>query len=418
MNLQSWLDYIGQLHVVEIDLGLERIKKVVEPLGWHRFNCPVITVTGTNGKGSCVKFLENIFSNAGYRVGAFTSPHLMRFNERVRVNNQEVDDQTLIEAFVETEQSRLGTSLSFFEFTFLSALKIFQQQSLDLLILEVGLGGRLDAVNIVDANIAVVTTIDLDHMDWLGPDRNSIAAEKAGIFRFGNPVICGDPNPPENLQTIARQLRAPWYGIGNQFDYSHSDNFQWQWRSAKQTLQQLPEIKLKHQNAAVSLMAVELLQNQLPVTTADIHQGLSQAFLPGRFEAMQIEGKNCYLDVAHNPQGGRWLAEQCKKIAVGGKIIAVLGMLADKDIAGTIKSLLHYADRWYVATLSTSRGADALKLQTVLREMGVNRCYPFTTVVQALQAALSDASLNDSMVIFGSFYTVAFARQYFLERSE
>jgi dihydrofolate synthase / folylpolyglutamate synthase len=434
-HVTDWLDYISRLHHQEMDFGLDRILAVVQPLKWHRFTCPVVIVGGTNGKGSCVRFLESIFSAAGYRVGAYTSPHLMAFNERIRVNNREIDDASLIDAFTAVEKHRGSISLSFFEYTFLAALQIFQQAQLDLVILEVGLGGRLDAVNIVDADIAVITTIDLDHTELLGQDRESIAREKAGIFRPGKIVVCGDPQPPENLRQAAAQLDARWFALGENFHFRLPDSSsgQWQWwigaaipgqrelNSYSTHLfayQDLPAIILKHQNAATSLMVVKLLQDRLPVADKPCYQGLAQAALPGRFEKFfSPQQVKCYLDVAHNPQGGRWLAEQWRQTPVPGKKIAILGMLGDKDIAGTVQSLLHYVDSWYLASLSVSRGATAERLNGVLAALGIANCHLYQTVEDALQAAMQTANLEqDAILVFGSFYTVAAARQYLLLR--
>lgn len=446
-NVDEWLNYISRIHHQEMDFGLGRIQAVVQPLGWQRFTCPVVIVGGTNGKGSCVRFLESIYAAAGYRVGAYTSPHLMQFNERIRVANHMIDDTRLLAAFAAVEAARQAQhiSLSFFEFTFLAALQIFQQAKLDVVVLEVGLGGRLDAVNIVDADVAVITTIDLDHTEILGPDRESIAREKAGIFRSGRPVVCGDPDPPASLRQSAAALGAPWYASGENFHFAVSSPAQqWQWQYDARHYQQLPVLTLKHQNAATSLMAVELLQNRLPVNESQLQQGLAQATLAGRFEKIPlsalvpasstnhlidfesvhpqsqlcgIQGSFCYLDVAHNPQGGRWLAEQWRQTPVRGQRIAILGMLADKDIAGTVHSLLDYVDSWYVATLAVPRGASAEQLQAVLTSAGADSCHLFTTVESALQAALAHASQEeDAILVFGSFYTVAAARQYLLRR--
>jgi dihydrofolate synthase / folylpolyglutamate synthase len=414
-QVNDWLNYISQIHHREMDFTLDRIQQVVNPTRWNHFNCPVIIVGGTNGKGSCVKFLESIFTAAGYRSGAYTSPHLMVFNERIRVNAKLVEDAALLHAFAAVEQARGEISLSYFEFTFLAALKIFQDSPLDVVILEVGLGGRLDAVNIVDADIAVITTIDLDHTDLLGPDRESIAREKAGIFRRHQPVVCGDPNPPDALRQRAAELDSPWYGIDETFHYAFEQALAgWRWQGKQFHYECLPALSLKHQNAATSLMVVELLQPRLPVPETAIRQGLAQASLPGRFEKMSAPGGGyCYLDVAHNPQGARWLAEQWQKVAVRGKKIAVFAMLSDKDIAETVRSLLHYVDSWYVATLSVPRGATAQHLQAVLSAQGARSCYSFATVEHALQAAIAGANMeSDSILIFGSFYTVAAARNY------
>lgn len=419
-NVEDWLSYISQLHPREMDFGLGRIQAVVRPLGWQEFTCPVVIVGGTNGKGSCVRFLESIFTAAGYRVGAYTSPHLMSFNERIRVANAVVGDAALLTAFAAVEQNRREISLSFFEFTFLAALQVFQQAALDLVVLEVGLGGRLDAVNVVDGDIAVITTIDLDHTDLLGPDRESIAAEKAGIFRHGRPVVCGDPQPPANLVQCAAALTAPWHGLGHTFHFDCQPSpADWQWRSAQRHYEHLPALALKHQNAAISLMVMELLQDRLPVSESQCRQGLAQAALAGRFEKIPFERGHCYIDVAHNPQSARWLAQQWRQVAVRGRRRAVFAMLSDKDIAQTAWSLLHYIDSWYVATLAVSRGAAAEQVQTALTTQGVHSCYTFKTVELALQAAIADTDWEaDAILVFGSFYTVAAARQYLLTRRE
>lgn len=419
LSVDEWLTYISQIHHQAMDFGLDRIQSVVVPLHWQKFSCPVVIVGGTNGKGSCVRFLESIFTAAGYRVGAYTSPHLMSFNERIRVANSVVDDTTLINAFEAVEQNRQTVSLSFFEFTFLAALQIFQKASLDLVILEVGLGGRLDAVNIVDADIAVITTLDLDHMDLLGPDRESIANEKAGIFRAGRAVVCGDPEPPVNLQQRARDIGAHWYAIGESFSFHcTAQTTAWQWQGIERHYEQLPALSLKHQNAATSLMVVELLQDRLPVAGTPLRQGLAWATLAGRFEKVHIHSDYyAYVDVAHNPQGARWLAEQWRQVPVRGKRMAIFAMLGDKDIAGTLHSLLHYVDSWYVATLPVPRGATAEHCYATLVAQGARCCHLFSTVEHALQAAVADANLErDAILVFGSFYTVAAARHYLLLR--
>lgn len=414
-DLNAWLDYISQLHPKEMDLGLTRVNAVAQRLGCMTFLCPVITVTGTNGKGSCVKFLEEIYLAAGYQVGAFTSPHLMQFNERIRINNQYVSDQDLIQAFAIVEKTRGEISLSFFEFTFLAALILFQKTPLQVLILEVGLGGRLDAVNIIDADVAVVTTIHLDHLDWLGPDRSSIAKEKAGIFRQGRAVICGEPNPPDTLKAAAQQLQCRWYGLDEQFFFRTQEQEVWEWRSPHKILQNLPALQLKHQNASTSLMVVEALQDRLPVAKGAIRAGLAKAKLMGRFEKVMVKGVCCYLDVAHNPEGASWLAAQLSRVSKGKSLIAVFSMLGDKDIANTIKYLLDYIESWYVAELPVKRAATLERLRTDLGKLGLI-CRSFDSISLALATAIKTAKVqNRDVVVFGSFSTVAQARQYLIE---
>ena len=414
-DIDAWLTYISQLHPKEMDLGLERVSAVAQRLGCLSFFCPVITVTGTNGKGSCVKFLEEIYLAAGYQVGAFTSPHLMQFNERIRINNQCVSDQDLVQAFAIVEKAREEITLSFFEFTFLAALMLFQKAPLQILILEVGLGGRLDAVNVIDADVAVVTTIHLDHLEWLGPDRSSIAKEKAGIFRQGRPVICGDQNPPETLKAAAEQLQCPWYGLDEQFFFRREEQEVWEWHSPHNILQNLPALQLKQQNAATSLMAVEVLQERLPVTRGAIRAGLSKAKLMGRFEKVKVNGVSCYLDVAHNPEGASWLAVQLSQVSKGKPWIAVFSMLGDKDIASTVTYLLDYIESWYVAELPVKRAANLERLGADLEKLGV--VYrSFESISLALARAIEVAKERDKdVIVFGSFYTVAQARQYLIE---
>lgn len=417
-DLASWLSYISQLHPKEMDLGLDRVSVVATRLKCNQFVCPVVTITGTNGKGSCVKFLEEIYSAGGYRVGAFTSPHLMTFNERVRINNQLISDKKLVDAFAEVEEARQEITLSFFEFTFLAALQIFRSAKLDLLLLEVGLGGRLDAVNIIDTDVAIVTTIDLDHTEWLGPDRSAIAREKAGIFRFSKPVVCGDPEPPAILKETALKLGCPWYAIGENFIYSSTSQANpWNWQNDQINMQNLPAINLKHQNAATSLMAVELLQEKVPITENIIREGLAKAKLCGRFEKVVVDGVTCYLDVAHNPQGGRWLAEQVKALQQKSPIVAVFSMLGDKDIAGTATSLLDYVKTWYLSELPVSRAASLDQLQEQLGSLGVVNSHRFANIPLTMNAAIEMAQkMNSVLLVFGSFYTVAQARQYLIDR--
>ncbi|MBS0350896.1 MAG: bifunctional tetrahydrofolate synthase/dihydrofolate synthase [Proteobacteria bacterium] len=417
-TVNDWLDFINQIHPKEMDFSLDRLFSLVEPLGLTRFKCPVVTVGGTNGKGSCVSFLETIFTEGGYRVGAFTSPHLLRFNERIRIGNNIVDDSALIEAFNWVEHHRKQVSLTFFEYTFMTALYLFQKAELDLLILEVGLGGRLDAVNVIDADIAVITTVDLDHTEILGSDRETIGREKSGIFRAGRAVVCGDPEPPASVRWAAEALAVDWHALGDTFHYNDSiTNGQWRWWSGYIHHEHLPPISLKKQNAATSLMVVELLRKRLSLSDAAIRQGLAKTQLPGRFEKVSVADGFCYLDVAHNPQGGRWLAEQWSQVEVKGKRLAVVGMLGDKDIAQTFQPLLNCVDVWYVVSLSVGRGATYQRLMSVLASQGVRQVLGFPTVEFAMESILGSANFPDDVIlVFGSFYTVTAAKHY-LSRS-
>ncbi len=407
----EWLDYLNSLYPREIDLGLERVASIAKKNSLEKFSCPVITVGGTNGKGSVVRFLESIYLAAGYRVAAYTSPHLLRFNERLRINGQEITDDEFVDAFECIEQSRGNQSLTFFEFTTLAALLICQRRTLDVIILEVGLGGRLDAVNIVNSDVAVITSIAIDHTDWLGPDRDSIGREKAGIFREGKPAVCGDPNPPNVVREIAQSLQSPWYGFCEQFSVKIV-GANWEWRGPHLSYCQLPLPELKLQNAAMSLMVVDLLQSRVPVTQYAVIRGLKTACLPGRWERATAGSVPVIFDVAHNPQATTYLAEQLSRAPSEGRTLAVVGMLKDKDIKGSLSPLLPLVSEWYTASLNVPRGASGADLATCLATHGVECCYNFASVETALAVALERCCSNDRILVFGSFYTVGIAKQY------
>lgn len=405
-TLSQWLDYIATLHTSRIDLGLQRIVSIAKEQCLNSFSCPVITVAGTNGKGSCVRFLESIYSAAGYRVGAYFSPHLRRFNERIRIQEKEVDDQTLVAAFERVESFRKNRPLSFFEFTTLAALFIFKSIEPDVVVLEVGLGGRLDAVNMVESDAAIVASISLDHLDWLGDNRESIGYEKAGVYRANKPAICGDPNPPHRLVEYANHIGAKFFGINKDFFYQ-SDVDSWSWGSENTQYQRLPIPILKCQNAASSLMAVECLQDRLKVSEGAIKKGLKEATLAGRFEFFSKPVKGVF-DVAHNPDSARCLAEQLEKIQFPAKKMAVIGMLKDKDIPGTIEPLLSHIDAWFVAGLEVDRAANPKDIVAHLKASGVKNYYDFETVSEAFKQAVRVCSHSeDRIIVFGSFHTVA-----------
>lgn len=404
-TLIDWLDYIHSLHLRDIDLGLERIAVLAKSLSLTQFSCPVITVAGTNGKGSTVKFLESIYVASGYRVAAYTSPHILKFNERLRINGEAVSDDDLLAAFEFIEKARGDQHLSFFEFTTLAILSICQQLDLDVLLLEVGLGGRLDAVNIVEPNIAVISNIALDHTDWLGADREAIAKEKAGIIRPGIPVICGDDDPPQSL--LAAAQHNPFFCCGKNYAFEKQHD-KWSWTGPDMSYLQLPLPRLKLANAATSLMVVEQLQLRLPVTQFGIIQGLKKAKLPGRFEMW----RNLIFDVAHNPQATSYLAEQLRALPIKGRTLAVVGILKDKDIANVVANVVPIVDQWYVGDLDVKRGARGDQISAELSTQGVKNCYNFASVLEALMQAISECCAQDRLLIFGSFYTVAIAKQY------
>ena len=410
-SLAAWLNTIYALHPRDIDLGLERIATLANTLRLTKFSCPVITVAGTNGKGSVIKFLESIYLSAGYRVAAFTSPHILTFNERLRINGESVSDEQLIWAFESIERARSDQSLSFFEFTTLAILLICQRISIDVLLLEVGLGGRLDAVNIVDPSLSVITNIDIDHTEWLGSDRESIGREKAGIIREKTPLVCGDPDPPQSVLDIAEESRAPVYCAGR--DFSAEENYSegvWSWAGPDKRYLQLSWPSLKVQNAATSLMVIDCLQSRLPVTQYSIMRGVKKATLPGRFEAVERPRKIIY-DVAHNPQATKYLALKMRSLSRSGRVLVVVGMLKDKDIAKAVAHLIPLVDAWYVASLEVPRGASDVEIMLELTTQGVKSCYNFASVKAAMEQAVRDCSEQDRMLVFGSFYTVSMAKQ-------
>lgn len=408
-TLTDWLNYLEKLDPHKIRLGLERIQTVAKVLSLTSFSCPVITVTGTNGKGSTVAFLEAIYLAAGFRVGAYTSPHLFCFNERIRLNGKEVSDQDLITAFASIENARRNVPLTYFEFTTLAALQIFQQNNLDIIILEVGLGGRLDAVNIIDADVAVISSIGIDHTDWLGKDRDSIAREKAGIFRANKMAVYGDNYPPNSIYQIANELETRLYIAERDFFYQKNENV-WHWKNNHVELKRLPLPKLACQNAATALMTIDLLQSRLPVNIAAIHSGLQRANIPARFQKIG----QCILDVAHNPDAAAFLAQQLQQEPCHGKTLAVVGMLADKDITGTLANLKDCVQEWYVGGLNGARGAPASILVESLRQIDVKRCYNHASVGEAFLAARAASSSEDRIVVFGSFYTVGVCLSYIM----
>ncbi len=406
-TLDEWLTWINKQHPVAMDLGLDRIKKVANHLGITSFSIPVITVTGTNGKGSCVALLQAILSEAGYQVGAYTSPHLLRFNERICINGHAIDDKQLINLFSCVDKASQQTcSLTYFEYTTLVALLHFQQSNLDVILLEVGLGGRLDAVNIIDADVSVITSIALDHMQWLGNNREAIAKEKSGIMRPHKPIICGDEDMPNTIYQQATALSAPLYCQGNEFSYSVSEN-SWNWQSTLASYTNLPLPQLALQNASTVLMALTCLREQLPVSITNIHHGLQRAFLPGRCQC--IPGNvDHYIDVAHNSAASTQLAARLQYQSVSGKTYAVVGMLADKAITNILLPLQPYIDEWYVSQINTTpRGASGNMIRQKLAEIGITNVHATDTLATAYQQARARTLTSDRIVIMGSFHTVA-----------
>lgn len=397
-SLEEWLVYLEQLHGQAIELGLDRIRHVATELNLLKPAPFVFTVGGTNGKGTTCRTLEVLLMAAGYRVGVYSSPHFIRYAERVRINGQELSDQQHISSFDSLNQGRGETSLTFFEFSTLSALQLFKQSDLDVVILEVGLGGRLDATNIVDADVAVLTSIALDHTDWLGPDRESIGREKAGIFRQGKPAVVGEPDMPVTISKVAQDKGAILLARGKEWSYSASSH-SWQFQDIQGKLTELPLPQIPLANAATALAALRV--SGLTLSEAVLRESIATATLPGRFQIVQ-HSPLVILDVAHNPHAARYLVEKIEQLAPKGKVHGVLGMLHDKDIKGTITILSEAVDQWYCASLDGPRGASAQRLQQSLPEA---ECYD--RVEQAWQAALSQADADDVVLVCGSFHTVA-----------
>lgn len=422
-SLDSWLHYIAAVHPREIELGLERIQRVADRLGLGKPAPLVISVAGTNGKGSCVACMEAVLTQAGYRTGAYTSPHLHQFNERIRLESIAVDDALLCDAFARVESCREPDSLSYFEYGTLAALLIFQQAQLDVVLLEVGLGGRLDAVNIIDADVAVITSISLDHEDWLGSDLDGIAAEKAGILRKQSPLVYGEEEPRDSVIKRAAELSAPLYLQSQQFNYhvTGSDG-RWCWRG-KQAGQQadieltgLERPAIAYCNAATALQALYLLPIELP--EAAIRSGLHNTAIAGRFELRRdLEtGKLVVFDVAHNPAAATLLATHLNRFRAEnpeiGCIAAVIAVMADKDIEGMANALESCLHIWYIAQVDVDRSMPVDEAASRIGQVGVqspiNR---FESLQQAYKTACEQSLDNDLIVVTGSFYTVAALRK-------
>ncbi|HCQ7056427.1 bifunctional tetrahydrofolate synthase/dihydrofolate synthase [Klebsiella oxytoca] len=396
--LATWLSYLEHLHSKTIDLGLARVSEVAQRMAVIKPAPFVFTVAGTNGKGTTCRTLESVLMAAGYKVGVYSSPHLVRYTERVRVQGEELPELAHTTSFAEIEAARGDISLSYFEFGTLSALWLFQQARLDVVILEVGLGGRLDATNIVDADVAVVTSIALDHTDWLGPDRESIGREKAGIFRSGKPAIVGEPDMPLTIAEVASEKGALLLRRGVDWQYDASEQG-WSFRDRQGALNDLPLPQVPLPNAATALAA--LRASGLKVKEQAMRDGIQNAMLPGRFQIIS-EAPRTILDVAHNPHAAAYLAGRLKTLSKTGRVLAVVGMLHDKDIAGTLANLQAEVDDWYCAPLEGPRGATAEQLLEHLRTGKV-----YTSVAQAWHAAMADARPEDTVLVCGSFHTVA-----------
>ena len=420
-TLEDWLAYCQQLHPKAIDMGLERVRTVADRMAL-KLDCPVITVAGTNGKGSTCAMLESILRQAGYRTGVFTSPHLVRFEERLRLLGETVDASELVASFASVQRVRAlngdEISLTYFEFSTLAILDVMARSNLDVAILEVGLGGRLDAVNIIDADCAILVSVDLDHQEYLGDTREKIGWEKAHIFRAGRPAIVSDPRPPASVADVAAQSGARLLLLGRDFGYAGQHDAQvQQWKfwyagGAQPVTRNglsYPALRGANQllNAAAALAALEALRGRLPLAMQAIREGLIGVELPGRFQL--LPGRPVVvLDVAHNPHAAGVLADNLSNIGFASYTHAVFGMLADKDVAGVVRLLKAKVDIWHVCGLPGPRGMAAGDLQRLLAENGVTgEVIPYADPAAAYAGAAGRAGENDRIVVFGSFLTVA-----------
>ncbi|MCG6875143.1 MAG: bifunctional tetrahydrofolate synthase/dihydrofolate synthase [Betaproteobacteria bacterium] len=412
-DLPGWLAYIERQHPQSIALGLERVARVRDALALPPF-CPIFTIGGTNGKGSVCAMLETILLAAGYRVGTYMSPHLLRYNERVRVDGREVDDATLIEAFGRVETARgKGAEripLTYFEFGTLAAWVVFADAKPDALVMEIGLGGRLDAVNAFDSDCAVLTSIDVDHAEYLGATRDRIGWEKAHIFRRGRPAVVGDPVPPRTVLDYAAEIGADLQVAGRDFGHS-GDRQQWLYwgRDGRRAGLAYPALRGANQllNAAATLAAIASLRDRLPVSAQAIRSGLAQVELPGRFQV--LPGRPVVvLDVAHNPHAAAVLAENLGAMGVFARTHAVVGMLRDKDIAAVCAVLRNRVTHWYACTLDYARGAGAAEVARGIADSGAGGAVSqHDSPREAFVAARDAAGQSDRIAVFGSFHTVA-----------
>ncbi len=411
-DLAQWLSWIEQSHPSEIELGLERLNEVYQRLNLDLTASKVIIIGGTNGKGSTVAMLDQVLRDAGKTVGCFTSPHFLRYNERIKLNGHQAQDDALVSAFERIYAACGETSLTYFEYNALAALIVFADAQPDVMLLEVGLGGRLDAINIVDADISVVTTVAVDHIDWLGDDREKIGYEKAGIYRAQRPAVCGDPDAPKMLLDYASEIDAQLCARGVDFELTEHADGQWDWQGKTAKGDQvsyigLPDINLPKPNAAVVIQVLSLLG--IAPDQQALANSLSAAQLTGRLQRVELNGCQYTLDVAHNPQAAEYVAKRLNAEVCSGKTWMVLGMLADKDISEVLGYLKTLADEWLLVTLDVPRGQTSAALAGMLQQQGVANDMQTTydTVAQALESLATKLSAGDRVVIAGSFFTVS-----------
>jgi len=427
-GLQSWIDWLLSLHAQEIDMGLERVSKVASKLKVSRPAPFVMSVAGTNGKGSSVAMLTSILEAANYSVGTYTSPHILRYNERIQINGKMVSDQAIVDAFLDIELARGDTKLTYFEFSTLAALLIFKQKKVDVAVLEVGLGGRLDAVNLVDADAALICAIDVDHIEWLGSDRSVIATEKAGITRKGKPAVCSDPNPPKSLFDYAKSRKVPLHFLGMDFHFiqnqqacqvsqNQAQECSWSvsWNSEVVDLN-WPELNGKplpapalqgdfqFQNAAGVIALLASVQASLPVSFGAVCKGLISTQHPGRLQSLFINEQAWLIDVAHNPQSAKVLADYLATHSETG-YQAIFSVLNDKDSLPMVTMLKPYVTRWYIADLGIPRATPLKALEALLLQAGV--CETSIFFGASVATSVAEVKTDLPVLVWGSFFTVS-----------
>ncbi|WP_299574215.1 bifunctional tetrahydrofolate synthase/dihydrofolate synthase [uncultured Shewanella sp.] len=411
-SLSQWLDYLLSIHPTEIEMGLTRVTEVALRLNVLNLDSQVVTVAGTNGKGTTCAMIESVLLQAGKTVGVYSSPHLINFNERVRLNHQDVSDEQLIAAFIAIESARTQSqqteiSLSFFEYATLAGLYIFKQTQPDVVLLEVGLGGRLDATNIIDADVTVITSIDIDHQEYLGDTRELVGREKAGIFRENCLAVIGEPDLPSTVLEYAAEINAKVYRVNKDFSY-HLNGDKWQFSGNKCAINKLSLPKLPLANAATAIAVIE--QSWPAISAADITTGIATASLSGRLEQV-LDKPVVLVDVAHNPHAAKYLASQLQQYKPA-RIIALCGMLKDKDASAVLSELNGTVNEWYFTSLDVERGLDAQTLANQLPVSSTNNSaksvsYQFDSISQAWQGISANITADDVVIVFGSFYTVA-----------
>ncbi|CAA6815323.1 MAG: Dihydrofolate synthase (EC @ Folylpolyglutamate synthase (EC [uncultured Thiotrichaceae bacterium] len=409
-SLEAWLEWQQSLHFSEIDMGLARMQLLASRLDILRFPFPIISVAGTNGKGSSVSMLDAIYQAAGYKTGAYTSPFLYHYNERITISGEPCSDAEIIQVFEQIEDAREDTTLTYFEFSTLAALLLYKQKGVDIALLEVGMGGRLDAVNTWDADVALISSIGIDHVKWLGDNREVIGHEKAGIMRTGRAVICGDPNPPESIKKHALAIDAKLQQTGMDFSWQHQ-NDTWQWSNDRRSYERLPKPNLQggyqYQNAANVLAVIDALSEQLPVSEEAIHQGLTAVKLQGRLQIIQ-SSPQIVLDVAHNAHAATELAKWLESQPCRGRTLAFFSMLSDKNIQDVLSHLHTFVDEWIIFPLEDERGFTKSELERAVAQAGnLQVCTVHESIKSAWEACQSTLHEDDQVIVFGSFSVLA-----------